>query len=216
MNLQEIVKGFREVATASVADAVDKLAGKRGYMDHPIKPRINDKRVVGPAVTVLEGPTKEFVPPQHALDLIDSAVPGSVMVIGINGEADVAIWGGLMTAGAYARGFEGAVLDGGVRDITEIRRDYDFPVFSRSASPGTTLGRFKTLGSNIPVVCGGIEVHPGDIIVADIDGVVVVPKALAAEVLKMSQEIDKRELEQAKLIVQARSLKEGLAKYGRI
>jgi regulator of RNase E activity RraA len=216
MTLQDIVKGFREVATASVADAVDKLAGRRGYMDHPIKPRINDKRVVGPAVTVLEGPTTEFLPPQHALDLIDSVAAGSVMVIGINGEADVAVWGGLMTAGAYARGLEGAVLDGGVRDITEIRRDYDFPVFSRSASPGTTLGRFKTLGSNIPVVCGGIEVHPGDIIVADIDGVVVVPKALAAEVLKMSQEIDKRELEQAKLIVQARSLKEGLAKYGRI
>ena len=216
MLLQDIVKGFREVATASVADAVDKLAGKRGYMDHPIKPRINDKRVVGPAVTVLEGPTTEFLPPQHALDLIDAAAPGSVMVIAINGEADVAIWGGLMTAGAFARGFEGAVLDGGVRDITEIRRDYDFPVFSRSASPGTTLGRFKTLGSNIPVVCGGIVVNPGDIIVADIDGVVVVPQALAAEVLKMAQEIDKRELEQAKLIVQARSLKEGLAKYGRI
>ena len=216
MLLPDIVKGFREVATASAADAVDKLAGKRGYMDHPIKPRINDKRVVGPAVTVLEGPTAEFVPPQHALELIDSAVPGSVMVIGIDGEADVAVWGGLMTAGAYARGFEGAILDGGVRDITEIRRDYDFPVFSRSASPGTTLGRFKTLGSNIPVVCGGITVNPGDIIVADIDGVVVVPQALAEAVLKMAQEIDKRELEQAKLIVQARSLKEGLAKYGRI
>ncbi len=216
MDLKDIVKGFRDVATASVADAVDKLAGKRGYMDHPIKPRINDKRVVGPAVTVLEGPTREFVPPQHALDLIDSAEAGSVMVIGINGEADVAIWGGLMTAGAYARGFAGAILDGGVRDITEIRRDYDFPVFSRSASPGTTLGRFKTLGANIPVKCGGIEVNPGDIIVADIDGVVVVPRARAEEVLKMSQEIDKRELEQAKLIVQARSLKEGLAKYGRI
>ena len=85
MLLQNIVKGFREVATASVADAVDKLAGKRGYMDHPIKPRINDKRVVGPAVTVLEGPTTAFLPPQHALDLIDSAAPGSVMVIGIDG-----------------------------------------------------------------------------------------------------------------------------------
>ncbi len=215
-SLQAVVKAFRKVATASVADAVDKLAGKRGYMDHAIKPRINEKRIAGPAVTVLEGPTSEIVPPQHALDLIDSADAGSVMVIGIDGEANVAIWGGLMTAGAYARRFEGAVLDGGVRDILEIRRDYDFPVFSRSASPGTTLGRFKTLGANIPVVCGGIEVHPGDIIVGDVDGVVVVPKALAAEVLKMAQEIDKRELEQAKLIVQARSLKKGLAKYGRI
>ncbi len=216
MNLQTLVEAFKEVATASVADAVDKLAGKRGYMDQSIKPRINDKKVVGPAVTVLEGPTTEFVPPQHALDLIDSADAGSVMVIGINAQADVAVWGGLMTAGAYARNFAGAILDGGVRDVTEIRRDYGFPVYARSVSPGTTLGRFKTLGANVPVVCGGVEVNPGDIIVADIDGVVVVPIALAEEVLLMAQEIDRRELEQAKLIVQARSLKEGLAKYGRI
>jgi 4-hydroxy-4-methyl-2-oxoglutarate aldolase len=216
MNLQSLINGFKEVATASVADAVDKLAGKRGYMDQSIKPRINDKRVVGPAMTVQEGPTTEFVPPQHALDQIDCADAGSVLVIGIDGEANVAVWGGLMTAGAYARGLAGAILDGGVRDVTEIRRDYDFPVYARAVSPGTTLGRFKTLGANVPVVCGGVEVNPGDIIVADIDGVVVVPRTLAEEILALAQEIDRRELEQAKLIVQARSMKEGLAKYGRI
>jgi 4-hydroxy-4-methyl-2-oxoglutarate aldolase len=216
MDLKELVEGFRGVATASVADSVDKICGKRGYMDHELRPRINEKRVVGPAVTVLEGPTTEFLPPQHALELIDAAAAGSVMVIAIDGEANVAIWGGLMTAGSYARGLAGAVLDGGVRDIYEIRRDYDFPVIARSVSPGTTLGRFKTLGANVPVVCGGIEVNPGDIIVGDADGVVVVPRSKAEEVLTMAQEIDKRELEQARLIVEAKSLKEGLAKYGRI
>ena len=215
MDLKELVEGFRGVATASVADSVDKICGKRGYMDHELRPRINEKRIVGPAVTVLEGPTTEFLPPQHALELIDAAAAGSVMVIAIDGEANVAIWGGLMTAGSYARGLAGAVLDGGVRDIYEIRRDYDFPVIARSVSPGTTLGRFKTLGANVPVVCGGIEVNPGDIIVGDADGVVVVPRARAEEVLTMAQEIDKRELEQARLIVEAKSLKEGLAKYGR-
>jgi len=86
-----IAAGFRKVATASVADAVDKLAGKRGYMDHSIKPRINDRRIAGPAVTVLEGPTTESVPPQHALDLIDATNANSVMVIGINGETNIAI-----------------------------------------------------------------------------------------------------------------------------
>ena len=216
MDLRELVEGFRGVATASVADSVDKICDKRGYMDHELRPRINEKRIVGPAVTVLEGPTTEFLPPQHALELIDAAAAGSVMVIAIDGEANVAIWGGLMTAGSYARGLAGAVLDGGVRDIYEIRRDYDFPVIARTVSPGTTLGRFKTLGANVPVVCGGIEVNPGDIIVGDADGVVVVPRARAEEVLTMAQEIDKRELEQARLIVEAKSLKEGLAKYGRI
>jgi regulator of RNase E activity RraA len=216
MTLDEVVDGFRAVATASVADSVDKVCGRRGYMDHEMRPRINEKRIVGPAVTVQEGPTTEFVPPQHALDLIDASPAGSVMVIALAGDPNVAVWGGLMTAGSFARGLAGAVLDAGVRDIYEIRRDYDFPVISRSVSPGTTLGRHRTLAANVPVVCGGVEVNPGDIIVGDLDGVVVVPRASAEAVLAMAQDIDRRELEQAKLIVQAKSLKEGLAKYGRI
>lgn len=215
--MKELIEGFRAVAVASVADAVDKVCGKRGYMHSSIKPRINEKRVVGPAATVLEAATDEFVPPQHALDLIDEAPAGSVIVISIaGGETEVAVWGGLMTAGAFANGHAGAILDGGVRDIPEIRRDYDFPVYSRSVSPGTTLGRFKTVASQVPVEVGGVIVHPGDLIVADVDGVVVVPQAQAAEVLAMSQEIDARELEQAKLIVAEKSLRKGLAKYGRI
>jgi 4-hydroxy-4-methyl-2-oxoglutarate aldolase len=215
--MTDLIEGFRTVAVASVADAVDKVCGKRGYMDATIKPRINDKRVVGPAATVLEAATDEFVPPQHALDLIDEAPRGSVIVISIaGGEPNVAVWGGLMTAGAVANDHAGAVLDGGVRDLGEIRRDYDFPVYARDVSPGTTLGRFKTVASQVPVEVGGVVVHPGDIIVADIDGVVVVPKDQAAEVLAMSQEIDARELEQAMLIIAERSLRKGLAKYGRI
>lgn len=216
MTLDELIAGFRIVATASVADAVDKVAGKGGYMDESIKPRINDKKIVGPAVTILEGPTDETLPPQHALDAIDESPAGSVICIAVGGEQNVAVWGGLMTAGAVANKHEGAVLDGGVRDIVEIRRDYDFPVFSRSISPGTTLGRFRTYSANQPVRIGGVIVHPGDIIVGDIDGVVVVPRQHAEAVLAMAQEIDERELEQARLIINAGSLREGLAKYGRI
>lgn len=215
--MKELIEGFRTVAVASVADAVDKVCGRRAYMDSCIQPRINEKRVVGPAATVLEAATDEFVPPQHALDLIDEAPGGSVIVISIAGGAsEVAVWGGLMTAGAFANEHAGAILDGGVRDIPEIRRDYDFPVYARSVSPGTTLGRFKTVAAQVPVEVGGVIVHPGDLIVADIDGVVVVPQAKAAEVLALAQDIDARELEQAKLIVAERSLRKGLAKYGRI
>ncbi|MDH5539159.1 MAG: RraA family protein [Rhizobacter sp.] len=215
--MNKIIEAFNKVATASIADAVDKICGHRGYMDHPIKPRINDKRICGPAATVLETATDEFVPPQHALDLIDEAPRGSVIVISIDGgEPDVAVWGGLMTAGAVANGHVGAVLDGGVRDLTEIRRDYDFPVYARAVSPGTTLGRYRTVASQVPVRVGGIMVHPGDLIVGDIDGVIVVPQAKAAEVLAMAQDIDARELEQAKLIIAEKSLRKGLAKYGRI
>lgn len=215
--MNDILNAFHTVAVASVADAVDKVCGQRGYMDASIKPRINDKRIVGPAATVLEAATDEFVPPQHALDLIDEAPRGSVIVISIaGGEPNVAVWGGLMTAGAVANEHAGAVLDGAVRDLAEIRRDYDFPVYARDVSPGTTLGRFRTVAAQVPVTVGGICVHPGDLIVADIDGVVVVPKAHIEAVLAMAVEIDARELEQARLIIQERSLRTGLARYGRI
>ncbi len=217
MNTQSLVEAFGKVAVASVADAVDKVCGHRGYMDSTIKPRIDEQRICGPAATVLEAATDEFLPPQHALDLIDEAPKGSVIVISImGGESEVAVWGGLMTAGAVANGHAGAVLDGGVRDLVEIRRDYGFPVYARSVSPGTTLGRYKTVAAQVPVRVGGVIVHPGDLIVGDVDGVVVVPQAKAEEVLKMAQEIDARELEQAKLIIAEKSLRKGLAKYGRI
>ncbi|MFO1287833.1 MAG: RraA family protein [Rubrivivax sp.] len=217
MEPKTLIERFNKVAVASVADAVDKVCGKRGYMESAIKPRINDKRICGPAATVLEAATDEFVPPQHALDLIDEAEAGSVLVISIaGGEPEVAVWGGLMTAGAVANGHAGAVLDGGVRDLVEIRRDYGFPVYARSVSPGTTLGRYRTVASQVPVCVGGIVVHPGDIMVGDVDGVVVVPRAQAEAVLAAAEEIDARELEQAKLIIAERSLRKGLAKYGRI
>lgn len=213
---QATIEGFMRVATASVADAVDKIAGSRGYMDHQIKPRISEKKIVGSAVTVKEGPTDEVLPPTHALDAIDESEAGSIIVIGIEGEPNVAVWGGLMTAGAEVNQLAGAVLDGGVRDIIEIRRDFELQVFARSVSPGTTVGRFKTLDANVPVVCGGVTVHPGDLIVGDLDGVVVVPRAHVAAVLQMATEIEEREAEQARLIRETGSLREGLAKYGRI
>jgi regulator of RNase E activity RraA len=121
-----------------------------------------------------------------------------------------------MTAGAVANGHAGAVLDGAVRDLTEIRRDYGFPIYARDVSPGTTLGRYRTVASQVPVRVGDVVVNPGDIIVGDVDGVVVVPHEKAEQVLAMAQDIDRRELEQAKLIIAEKSLRKGLAKYGRI
>ena len=217
MELKDLIEAFNKVAIASLADAVDKVCGRRGYLDHTIKPRINEQRICGPAATVLEAATDEFLPPQLALDIIDEAPADSVIVISIaGGEPDVAVWGGLMTAGAVANGHAGAVLDGGVRDLVEIRRDYGFPVYARAVSPGTTLGRYKTVASQVPVCVGGVVVHPGDLMVGDVDGVVCVPRAHAEAVLAMAQDIDAREAEQARLILAEKSLRKGLAKYGRI
>ncbi len=217
MYSKEIRERFLKLASASVADAADKIVGKTCYMGYEIKPRISDKKIVGPAVTVQEGPTTEVLPPTHALEAIDSCEEGDILVIGLEGsDKDVAVWGGLMTAGSVANKLGGAVLDAGLRDVTEIRRDFDFQVFSRSISPGTTLGRYKTLAGNVPVTCGGIAVNPGDLIVADLDGVVVVPKEHVEEVLTMAEEIEAREAEQTKYIIETGSLIQGIAKYNRI
>ncbi|NKC31532.1 RraA family protein [Falsiroseomonas selenitidurans] len=213
----EIIEGFRSVAIASVADAIDKVAGRRGYLHHKVKNQINQKRMVGPAVTTLHAPTHEFLPPSKALDLIEDSAPGSVIVIGCAGaDDDVAFWGGIMTAGAFAMGHAGALLGAGVRDIQEIQRDYDLPVFAPHVSPGTSLGRTATIAANIPVTVGGIVIHPGDLVVGDVDGVCIIRPEHAAAVLQMAREIDAREAEQARLIVETKSLKQGLAKYGRI
>lgn len=218
MYSKEIIDGYRAIfSTASIADACDQIVGKTMFLPFEIKNRINDKKIVGPAVTILEDVTEEKVPPQHALDAIDESEAGSVIVIGGCASLEtVAVWGGLMTAGAVANKHEGAVLMGGVRDLTEIRRDYDFPVFAKTVTPGTTLGRFKTLAANEPVQIGDVTIHPGDLIIGDVDGVVCVPQTHVEAVLALSVSIDNRELEQAKLIIASGSLREGLAKYGRI
>jgi 4-hydroxy-4-methyl-2-oxoglutarate aldolase len=210
----EIITSFRAITTASVADALWEL-GISGHMTSEIKP-IFKAKVVGPAVTVLEEPTSERLPPSHALELIDNSPKGSVIVISIGATREVAVWGGLMTAGAVANGLEGAVLDGGVRDVEEIERDFGFPVFARSVIPATTVGRYKTVSANTPVEVGGVIVNPGDLIVGDTDGVVVVPAARVEEVLSKSQDIEAREKEQTRLIRESGSLLKGLEKYKRI
>ena len=217
MYSKEVIEKFYTVMSASVADAVDQVVGKRGYMSYEIKPRINDKKIVGPAVTVKEVPTEEKVPPVHALEAVDESPEGSIVVIGVEGsDRDVAVWGGLMTAGATVNKLAGAVLDAGVRDVTEIRRDFNFPIYARSVSPGTTVSRYKTVNINVPVECGGIIVNSGDLILADLDGVIVVPQEHVEQVLATALEIEQREAEQTKLILEAKSLRKGLEKYNRI
>lgn len=214
--LTELVDGFREVATASLADALDRR-GLRGFMTFEMKPRTIVKKIVGPAVTVREVPSSEEQPPTKALQAIDSAEPGSVIVIGTDADArEVALWGGLMTAGAVARQLEGAVLNGGVRDIEEIRRDYGFAVYSKSVVPSTTLGRWIAIEMNVPVNCGGVTVNPGDIIVGDADGVVVVPRPFADEVLDDARDIEEKERKMVLYIQKVKSITRAVSEYNRI
>lgn len=218
MYSEDIISRFEKIATASLADACDQVVQRRCFMDYEIKNRINEKKIVGSAITILEGPAMgESVGPQHAIDAIEESSGGEIVVIQLAPcDRDVALWGGIMTAGAHAKKMKGAILDSGVRDVTEIRRDYDLPVYARSISPGTTLGRYKSYASNVQITCGGVIVNAGDLIVADIDGVVCIPKEHVEKVLEVAEDIEKKEALQAKLIVESGSIKEGLAKYNRI
>ncbi len=216
-DLRTIIEGFRDVATASVADAVDRVVRRPGFMTHEIKPILAAK-LVGPAVTVLERQALEAHPPTHALETIDGAPAGAVVVIGMedaDASRNVACWGGLMTTAAVTRKLAGAVLDAGARDVEEIRQ-MGFPVFSRTVIPSTTVGRFVTVGRDVPVTCGGVRVHPGDIIVGDADGVVVVPRNHAAEVLRVATEIEQTEQRMAEAIRRTGSILKALDEFARI
>ena len=210
----ETLEGLRATAVASVSDALSQL-GVGGTMEAAISPIFRAK-VVGPARTVLEEPDDQAGPPAHALETIDEAEAGSVVVIAHGGDPDVAVWGGIMAAGAHARGLEAAVLDGGVRDVEEIERDFGFPVFSRSVSPVTTVGRYRTVARDVPVRCGGVEVAPGDIIVGDADGVAVVPPDAAAEVLSLARQIDDREAQTTAMILEFGSIRRAVDEFERI
>jgi 4-hydroxy-4-methyl-2-oxoglutarate aldolase len=113
------------------------------------------------------------------------------------------------------RGFAGAIIDGGLRDTPQLRK-IQFPVFSRSIVPSTSVNHYRFAGVNVPVRCAGVRVAAGDIIVADEDGVTVVPKARAAAVLKKAQELDDTEHRMLPFIEKFRSIKEAVAKFGRI
>jgi regulator of RNase E activity RraA len=149
------------------------------------------------------------------LDAIDTAPPGSVYVMVLENGADYAGIGGLMATAMKFRGLTAAVIDGGVRDTPQIRK-LQFPVFSRGVVPSTTVNHYRFAGVNVPVTCAGVKVNAGDIVVGDEDGVAVVPKAHAADVLKKAQDLDNTEHSMIPFIEKFRSIGEAVAKFGRI
>jgi 4-hydroxy-4-methyl-2-oxoglutarate aldolase len=212
-----LVEGYRLVEVASVADASEQLYGQRIYMSHDMRPIFTTK-FAGPATTVLlkkEEHKEGSVASQGMLDAIDAAPPGSVYVMVLEDGLDTAGIGGLMSTAMKYRGLAGAVVDGSVRDLPQVKR-LQFPVFSRGVVPSTSINHYRFAGANIAVTCAGVRVNPNDIVVADEDGVAVVPRARAAEILKKAQELDDTEHRMYPFIEKFRSIKEAVAKFGRI
>jgi regulator of RNase E activity RraA len=210
-------EGFKLVEVASVADAMEQLYGQKAYMKHDMRP-LNPAKFAGPAVTVMlkkEEHQEGAKASSGMLDAIDKAPAGSVYVMVLEDGLDFAGMGGLMATAMKYRGFAGAIIDAGVRDTPQIRK-LQFPVFSRGIVPSTSINHYRFVGMNIPVTCAGVSVSPGDIIAADEDGVAVVPKAHAADVLKKAQELDNTEHSMIPFIEKYRSISEAVAKFGRI
>jgi regulator of RNase E activity RraA len=214
-----VIAGFRKTTVASVADAVDQIVGERGFLSHDMRPRVGGQ-IVGRATTALvkPAPPEKATPAlsaKHTVEIIDNAKPGEVAVIVIEDGLDVAGIGGLMATTAKARNLAGVVVDGGVRDIDEIRA-LGLPVYSRSVTSATSVGRYSSVANQTPVHCAGVVVKPGDIIVAGEDGVVRVPLEKAAEVLKRAEEIDARETKMVPYILKFKSLAKVVQMFNRI
>ncbi len=178
---EETKKILFEVSTPNISDAMHRHPAMR-----EIYPLVRGKKIVGKAVTVLtmDGDWAKSV------EAIDAAGKGDVIVIKCSGDTK-AVWGELATRSCLNKGIEGVVIDGAVRDVDDIRA-IGYPVFARREVPNA--GEPKGFGEiNIRIVCGGVEVNPGDWIVADDNGVMVIPKQRAYEIARRALEVKKHE-----------------------
>ena len=178
---EETIAIFREVSGPNISDAMHRKGAMRGIL--PINLGI---KIVGKAVTVQTFPGDWAKP----VESIDMAGPGDVLVI-YNGSNSISPWGGLATLSCKMRGVEGVVIDGAVRDVDEIRA-LKYPTWSSGITPNA--GDPKGMGEiNSEITCGGQTVKPGDYIVADENGVVVIPKERAYEIARRAKEVEKME-----------------------
>lgn len=212
---QLMLEGYRHVEVASVSDAIEALYGERRYMGHRMRALFAAK-FAGYAVTVRLMKDERKAPDAMAgqLDAVDTGAKDSVYVAALQDGDNFAGIGGIMATAMQARGFAGAVIDGGARDVAYLKK-INFPVFSVSIVPSASTGHYRAT-NNVPIVCDGQKVEPGDIITADSDGVVVVPRAHAAEILVKARELDIAEHSSYGPIEQLHSIREAMKKFGRI
>jgi 4-hydroxy-4-methyl-2-oxoglutarate aldolase len=180
----EIVRGFRDLlAHDSVTCAVSDCMGRFNAMTSDMKPLFEGIRLVGTAVTVKTLAADLAA----AFKAIDLCRPGDIVVIDSHGSVNTAFWGENMTISALNRGVIAAVIDGACRDVEEIRK-IRFPVICKGVVPN--VGAIAGYGDvNVSIQCAGVAVAPGDIVVVDGNGVVVVPMAEAAVILQKTQRL---------------------------
>ncbi len=181
--------------TPTVSDALDKLGISGAIIG--LSPMTVRRRIAGAAQTVLLGPPKEGAPKRHlGAAAIMASSEGDVIVVQ-HGRDEASGWGGLLSRGALAKGVSGVIIDGGFRDIDEAA-ELGLPIYGRAGVPITARGRVAEHDWNVPITVRGVAVSPGDLVLADGSGVVIVPKDRAEEVIATAEDIARLESLMAK------------------
>ncbi|MGH9309813.1 MAG: RraA family protein [Vicinamibacterales bacterium] len=184
----------RTLYTAVVSDALDDLGAREQAMAEHLRPVGSHVKFVGWARTIACMDVYHLDADPYGLEIeaIDSILAGEVVVVATGGSRRNAPWGELLSTAAVARGARGAVVDGLVRDVRRIQ-DLGFPVFSAGTKPVDSKGRGRVVAYNVPVECAGVLVSPGDLVFADLDGVITIPAAMVDRVVQLATDKASRE-----------------------
>lgn len=181
----DIIKELDQVPTTIISDVMNKM----NSMSYEMKPLITDVHVVGRAFTV-----QSMSGGNHGSHIgLYEAKKGEILVIDARGDKNTAVWGGIQTYIAKKRGIKAVVINGTIRDVKEVR-EQNYPVFCLGVTPNGPHKGWKD-NLNVSISCAGVSVSPGDIIVGDDDGVVVIPSAQAEEIVKKAHQRIKDEEE---------------------
>ena len=203
---------FEKLSTTNVSDALDALGYKGAtYGIRPMMP--NWGKCVGPAVTVKMTAAGETKAKHHlGVKAIEAAEQGDIIIIDNGGRIDTSCWGGILANGAKMKGISGVVIDGACRDLDDCV-EIDFPVYARGTVVATARGRIMEEATNVMIQFGGVQVRPGDIVMGDRSGVVILPQEHIEEVLDKAEALYTKEENMIRDIRNGQSMMDVDTKY---